>query len=525
MAETSLLVWGLSSGPEPIARVQEVSGAGRTVVALTPSGEATETLALVRLVPADEEGPAVAISVVGTEPGVLARLQGTLHLFTRSGVRTLVERVPTPAAPAEVDVAGEAAFEFDRFTARDGGGEPLAVAAADGVAWFVERGAGGRPRLVRYDRIEFSTEAWPADGPAGADAAVVAMLGDGAVLVAVKDGGTVTLLRAGEDGLAVTGSVSIGEGGDGLELLAGPDGRFALWTTLDGEGGRRPGAITVDAAGVPSLRGAATESVGDADARLVGAFLVPGDGGAEPRLLVADGREVEAYRADGSRDPAPIPFLGAWSALHLRFMMPLFAMIALFTLVGSFARRPRPRRRDERRREPTEAPLVAAPAPFGRRLLAGAFDFGVAGVATGVLSVLALDASTRAYLAEAVTFAGPSFSILDPSATLLLGDLQVLGLMIWFAIQATSEAAAGRTLGKAVFGLRVVSLEGAAPGLPASLTRSVLLFLDVFLTRGLLGTMLVVFTRRRQRLGDLLAQTMVIDGRAPLVVVRPVGQA
>ncbi len=526
MAETSLLVWGLTSGPEPLARVQEVPGPGRTVVALTPAGEGVETLALVRLAPADEEGPRVAISVLGTEPGVLARLHGTLHLFTRSGVRTLVERAPTPTVPAEIDVAGEAAFEFDRFAERDGGGEPLAVAAADGVAWLVERGAGGRPRLVRYDRVAFSVERWPSDGPARADAAVAAVLGDGAVLVAVKDGGLVTLLRRDDAGLAVTGTAAIGEGGDGLELVAGPDGRFAVWTTVDGEGGRRPAVITVDAAGAPVLRDPGAAAVGGDDARLVGAFLVRGEGGAEPRLLVADGRDVSAFRADGSRDPSPLPFLGAWSALHLRFMMPLFALIALFTLVGSFARRPRPRRREEGRREPDEPPVVATPAPFVRRLLAGAFDFGVAGVAAGLLSPFVLDASTRAYLVEAVSLADHQLSISDPSATLLLGDLQFLGLMLWFAIQATSEAAAGRTLGKRVFGLRVVSLEGAAPGLPASLTRSVLLFLDVFLTKGLLGAMLVLFTRRRQRLGDLLAQTMVVDGRAPvLVAARPAGQA
>src|SRR3954447_24687263 len=66
------------------------------------------------------------------------------------------------------------------------------------------------------------------------------------------------------------------------------------------------------------------------------------------------------------------------------------------------------------------------------------------------------------------------------------------------------EALSGQTFGKRLLGLRVVRLDGAPLNLAAVATRNVLLLVDQFI-----GIFFIVATRRRQRLGDLVAGTVV----------------
>jgi uncharacterized RDD family membrane protein YckC len=65
----------------------------------------------------------------------------------------------------------------------------------------------------------------------------------------------------------------------------------------------------------------------------------------------------------------------------------------------------------------------------------------------------------------------------------------------------------GRTPGKRWTGLRVVTLEGDAIGAGASLVRNLLRIVDWVL---LLGVVFVFVTRRNQRVGDLVAGTLVV---------------
>lgn len=70
----------------------------------------------------------------------------------------------------------------------------------------------------------------------------------------------------------------------------------------------------------------------------------------------------------------------------------------------------------------------------------------------------------------------------------------------------------GRTIGKSAAGLRVVRLDGRPLGFLASLLRTVLRIVD-YLPLGLVGTVLILATRRHQRVGDLAAGTIVIRER------------
>jgi uncharacterized RDD family membrane protein YckC len=66
----------------------------------------------------------------------------------------------------------------------------------------------------------------------------------------------------------------------------------------------------------------------------------------------------------------------------------------------------------------------------------------------------------------------------------------------------------GRTPGKRAFGLRVIQTDGQPIGLGPVLLRNLLRPLDIAVVA--IGLFLILFTRRRQRLGDLVAGTIVV---------------
>jgi uncharacterized RDD family membrane protein YckC len=80
----------------------------------------------------------------------------------------------------------------------------------------------------------------------------------------------------------------------------------------------------------------------------------------------------------------------------------------------------------------------------------------------------------------------------------------------------------GRTLGKAVMGLRVVTVEGAPISLRHAAIRAAVGLVDFPLTFGLAAVLSALMSKRHQRLGDLAAGTLVVrertGAREPTVV-------
>ena len=74
----------------------------------------------------------------------------------------------------------------------------------------------------------------------------------------------------------------------------------------------------------------------------------------------------------------------------------------------------------------------------------------------------------------------------------------------------------GRSLGKMALNTRVVRMDGQEPGLGEHLTRSLFLILDLTLSSGVLGGVLIGSTYSSQRLGDLAANTVVIRMKSKL---------
>ncbi|MEA2672710.1 MAG: hypothetical protein QOG45_2930, partial [Chloroflexota bacterium] len=78
---------------------------------------------------------------------------------------------------------------------------------------------------------------------------------------------------------------------------------------------------------------------------------------------------------------------------------------------------------------------------------------------------------------------------------------------------------AGRTPGKRALGLRVIRIDGGAPGLRESLVRNIVRLLDLALG---IGLVVMFLDRRSRRLGDLAAGTVVVRECRATLPVAPV---
>jgi hypothetical protein len=72
----------------------------------------------------------------------------------------------------------------------------------------------------------------------------------------------------------------------------------------------------------------------------------------------------------------------------------------------------------------------------------------------------------------------------------------------------------GRTPGKAAMGLRVVTEEGGPIMFRHAAIRSALGIVELFTTFGAIATLVVFFSKRDQRLGDMVAGTLVLRQRS-----------
>jgi hypothetical protein len=80
----------------------------------------------------------------------------------------------------------------------------------------------------------------------------------------------------------------------------------------------------------------------------------------------------------------------------------------------------------------------------------------------------------------------------------------------------------GRTLGKAALGLRVVTKEGAPVRFRHAAIRGLLGLVDFVVLGGFIAVVFILFSRDNQRLGDMVAGTLVLRERSALAPPAPV---
>jgi uncharacterized RDD family membrane protein YckC len=138
-----------------------------------------------------------------------------------------------------------------------------------------------------------------------------------------------------------------------------------------------------------------------------------------------------------------------------------------------------------------EAVVLDLPiASAGLRVIARAIDLFISVIAAFLIlvGVLAIDNETIAIIVEVIT------------GFVIVVGYPVLMEAFW----------GGRTLGKAMMKLRVVRADGAPIALTQATARGALGLVDVWFTLGFLGLVSMVVSKRSQRLGDLVAGTLVL---------------
>jgi uncharacterized RDD family membrane protein YckC len=161
---------------------------------------------------------------------------------------------------------------------------------------------------------------------------------------------------------------------------------------------------------------------------------------------------------------------------------------------------------------PEAVALEFRTANLGSRILAYLID--MVAVAAGILAGL-----------FAVALLGQASDVVVPdwvALTIVLVLLPSWWLGYFIAFETLWR---GRTLGKAALGLRVVTKEGAPVRFRHAAIRGLLGLVDFLVLGGFLAVVFILFTRDNQRLGDLVAGTLVLRERSALAPPAPVSFA
>jgi uncharacterized RDD family membrane protein YckC len=161
---------------------------------------------------------------------------------------------------------------------------------------------------------------------------------------------------------------------------------------------------------------------------------------------------------------------------------------------------------------PEAVALEFRTANLGSRILAYLIDtvVVVAGTVAGLFAV--------ALLGQASDVVVPDWVAL--TVVLVLLPAWWLGYFIAF-----ETLWRGRTLGKAALGLRVVTKEGAPVRFRHAAVRGLLGLVDFLILGGFLAVVFILFSRDNQRLGDMVAGTLVLRERSALATPAPVSFA
>lgn len=120
-----------------------------------------------------------------------------------------------------------------------------------------------------------------------------------------------------------------------------------------------------------------------------------------------------------------------------------------------------------------------------------------------------------AYLLDLVLLVGalvPVTSEDRPPARRAL-TVGLLGVVVGTVYHVILEGLLGRTVGKAAVGIAVVGEDGSRATLRAAAVRTLGRFVDGLPVAYLVGIASILLTERRQRVGDVLASTVVVQTR------------
>lgn len=150
-------------------------------------------------------------------------------------------------------------------------------------------------------------------------------------------------------------------------------------------------------------------------------------------------------------------------------------------------------------------------------------EFRTAGIGSRVLAKL-IDLAIQLGLLIVVAIIS---GFMSGSASFIVGAIGIF--MVIFVYPATEAVMNGQTLGKRVLSIRVITADGGPVRFRHAAIRSLIGFLELFvlLPGGPVALVSALLTKRSQRVGDLVAETLVIRDKAdpihPVFFNPPVG--
>ena len=148
------------------------------------------------------------------------------------------------------------------------------------------------------------------------------------------------------------------------------------------------------------------------------------------------------------------------------------------------------------------------PAPLGElgsRIVAGLVDYIIIGVIAGILSIL--------FFIPVWVVTGPGMIGRGEVAMgWFSGMFGIIGVMwvLWLIYFTYFEGTSGQTIGKKLTHIKVIKEDGSRCDFGSALIRNILRIVDHLPFLYLLGIILIAATEKKQRLGDILAKTIVV---------------
>jgi len=162
--------------------------------------------------------------------------------------------------------------------------------------------------------------------------------------------------------------------------------------------------------------------------------------------------------------------------------------------------------------EPTSVPPPPAPSGYappsplgdlGSRIVAGIVDYIIIGIVTGILSI---------FLIAPGAMTGPGTMGTFEAAGWMSGLWGIIGVMwlLWLVYFTYFEGTSGQTIGKKFTHIKVIKENGSKCDFGSALVRNILRIIDHLPFLYILGIILIAATEKKQRLGDMLAKTIVV---------------
>ena len=141
-------------------------------------------------------------------------------------------------------------------------------------------------------------------------------------------------------------------------------------------------------------------------------------------------------------------------------------------------------------------------ADLVQRIVAAIIDGMIMGMAIATLSVILMFTGLGVSRSSGLWHVSPSAWAWAPWGWLI-------GLLVPVVYYTYLEGTRGQTIGKKVMNIKVVKTDGGPCDLASAFLRNILRFVDG-LAIGLVGIIVISVTKRRQRIGDIVANTVVM---------------